>query len=559
MHTLVGFVVAMCVTMVLIPLLMRWSLVLGVQDIPDPRKVHRVPVPRVGGIAMAVGVLLALVIPGGSTRAIQALWVCILILLIFGVWDDRKTLPAGPKFAGQALAVLIAMMWGGISISSATLYERMPLPGWFAVPMTFLFLVGGTNAFNLSDGLDGLAGGMATLCLSGTALLAYTVGNTIVGGTALIMVGALIGFLRFNTHPARIFMGDSGSQVLGFSAATLTLLLTQDPQIPLSTALPLLLLGVPIVDTLMVMTERLLEGKSPFLADRRHIHHRLLALGFEHWEAVCLLYLLQCCLFVVAWYLRYASDGSVIVAFAVSSAFIIVPIRAAQYLGLQVRRSTSGSGLVAAKSARVAEPHSKRSVRSIALIVLGVVLVIYSLWVLVAGARMSSDEQVLAVALAALLCTRLVLRWRDPDAGWIDKIALYPTAALALFLARQNSSALGQWLTPLAGGRPLSQVVEWFVYPIMAIAIVVSLRGSSDRNFRVTPLDVLVLLIALTIPNLPNSIASVRPLGISIVELVLLFYSLESVSLAAGRSWRWLSAAAASFLICATLLSIMSA
>src|ERR1700679_2006494 len=105
-----------------------------------------------------------------------------------------------------------------------------------------------------------------------------------VGSTAVVMVGALIGFLRFNTHPARVFMGDGGSQVLGFCAAALAVQLTQDQQVPFSSALPFLLLGMPLIDTMMVMTERLLAKQSPFRADRRHIHHRLLALGLQHWE-----------------------------------------------------------------------------------------------------------------------------------------------------------------------------------------------------------------------------------------------------------------------------------
>src|SRR5208283_5137445 len=275
MKTLLGFVLAMSLTMLLIPLLMRWAAPLGFLDQPEARKVHTTPVPRVGGIAMAVAVLLALLIWGITTPAMQALWAGIAILLAFGVWDDRRPLRAASKFVGQAIAALVMMGWGGLRISSLTLTERMMLPAWISLPLTFLFLVGCTNAFNLADGLDGLAGGMAILCLCGTALLAYTVGNNAVGSVAVLMVGALIGFLRFNTHPARVFMGDGGSQMLGFSAAVLALLLTQDQQIPLSTALPLLLLGMPIIDTLMVMSVRLLRGFSPFIADRRHVHHRL--------------------------------------------------------------------------------------------------------------------------------------------------------------------------------------------------------------------------------------------------------------------------------------------
>lgn len=146
MQTLLGFMLAMSVTMVLIPVLMRWAVPLQIMDIPGGRKAHGSPVPRVGGIAMVGGVLLAWMIRGAPSRPMQALIVCAAVLLIFGVWDDRKALAAGPKFAGQAIAALIAILWGTIEIGSVTLDERVPLPAWLSLPLTFFFLVGGTNA-----------------------------------------------------------------------------------------------------------------------------------------------------------------------------------------------------------------------------------------------------------------------------------------------------------------------------------------------------------------------------------------------------------------------------
>jgi UDP-GlcNAc:undecaprenyl-phosphate GlcNAc-1-phosphate transferase len=467
------------------------------------------------------------------------------------VWDDRKTLSAGPKFGGQALAVLIAMFWGGVSINSVTLVERMSLPPWAALPLTFFFLLGGTNAFNLADGLDGLAGGMAMLCLCGTALLAYTVGNAAVGTAAVVMVGALIGFLRFNTHPARVFMGDGGSQMLGFSAALLGLLLTQDPRNPLSTALPLLLLGMPVIDTLMVMTERLLAGRSPFLADRRHIHHRLLALGFEHREAVSILYLLQGCLFVAAWFMRYDPDVRVALTFVVFAVLVIVPLRVAQHFGVRVRRVPAdpkppGAGVAAAAVTGPGAWPARMSFRSIGGFVLSAALVAYAGWVLMTGARPSRDVQILALSLAAILGAGLLLRWRRLDAAWTDKVALYSCAALANFLSRHGLP--GALHLPSAGAAH-GQLIECVLYGVLALAMVACIRGSGERQFKLTPLDILVLLVVVTVPNLPDSIASAKSLGLTIAELALLFYSLEVLSLAVGHRWRWLSGAALVFLI----------
>jgi UDP-GlcNAc:undecaprenyl-phosphate GlcNAc-1-phosphate transferase len=544
-QTLIGFVLAMSVTMVLIPLLMRWAAPLHILDMPDARKLHSGLVPRVGGIAMVTGVLLALLLWGASTRTMQALWVCIATLLVFGVWDDRKTLAAGPKFAGQALAALIAIGWGGVSIASVTFTERIALPVWLATPLTFLFLVGGTNAFNLADGLDGLAGGMATLCLCGTALLAYTVGNTTVGGAAVVMVGALIGFLRFNTHPARVFMGDGGSQVLGFTAAVLALMLTQDPRIPLSTALPLLLLGMPIIDTLMVMSERVLAGRSPFRADRRHIHHRLLELGFEHWEAVSILYVLQGCLLVAAWSMRYDSDLIVASSFVVFSVLVVVPIRLAQHYGIRVRNAPAISSATAAAALTARRPPAL-SLQALGALMLGMALALYALWVLITGAQPSRDVRILAMTLAGMLSLGLLLRWRRTDAGWADKLALYSSAALAIFLSKHSFPG---GLDPQTGQGMHLQLVECILYPVLALSMVVCMRSSGDQPFKITPLDILVLLVVVTVPNLPNSIASARSLGWTVAELVLLFYSLEALTQAAGHHWRWLSGATAAFLI----------
>lgn len=534
-QTLLGFLLAMSITVVLMPLLMRWAGPLHFLDLPDSRKVHAVPVPRVGGIAMDVGILSALLLWGISTRALRTLPVSILILLCFGMWDDRRALDAGPKFLGQLLAVGVAVLWGGVSIATMTLSDRIVLAPWIALPLTFLFLLGGTNAFNLADGLDGLAGGMAMLCLSGIGLLAFTEGDAAVGGAAVIMLGALLGFLRFNTHPARVFMGDSGSQVLGFSAAVLAILLTQNPQSPFSSALPLLLLGIPIVDTLLVMTERLLCLQSPFKADRRHIHHRLLALGFRHWEAVSLLYLLQGALFVAAWFLRYSSDLTVILSFVAVLLTVPMVIRTAQLCRWQLRPLER-----AARVADRGDPGAAplRLTRAAARLWLGLTLAAYAAWVLLLGVRPTRDVSVLALMLGLALGWGLVVRRRREEVGTLDKIALYCSAALAIFLSKQ---ALPAW------GRPA--LVEWLFFPAMLIALAVCIRSVKDREFRFTPLDILVLLLVVTIPNLPDSIASTRSLGISVAELVLLFYGLEALIFTTGRQWRWLTGAAAVFLL----------
>ena len=204
----------------------------------------------------------------------------IAVILLFGVWDDIRGLDYRLKFLGQITAVLIVVLYGGVVIRFVPLSGLEPLPDYVAIPFTVFALIGITNAVNLADGLDGLAGGITLLSLGMIGILAYPTGDTNVPLAAIAVIGSIVGFLRFNTYPARIFMGDGGSQFLGFSAGVLVVMLTQESNTALSPALTLMILGLPILDTGMVMAQRLHEGRSPFLPDKNHIHHKLLALGF---------------------------------------------------------------------------------------------------------------------------------------------------------------------------------------------------------------------------------------------------------------------------------------
>ena len=306
MDLLLAFILAMALTMALIPLLMRRAGAMHVLDAPAERKVHERPMPRVGGIAMAVGVAVPLLLWLRLRPAHRGLrWSSALIVLLFGVWDDRATLSPGIKFLGQLIAVRIVVLVGGVEIHSLTFAARVELPAIVAAPLTVLFLLGVTNAINLSDGLDGLAGGTTFLCCAAIALLGFGTDLAFVSTVAVVVMGSLLGFLRYNSFPARVFMGDGGSQFLGFTVGVLAVLLTQNEALPFSAALPLLLLGLPILDTLTVIAIRLRERRSPFSADKNHLHHRLLGLGFEHFEAVGVIYLLQGALFLLAWQLRF--------------------------------------------------------------------------------------------------------------------------------------------------------------------------------------------------------------------------------------------------------------
>lgn len=543
MDLMLGFLLAMSVTMALIPPLMqaaeRWHFL----DAPGARKVHTTPVPRVGGIAMAAGTLLTLLISGQFAQPMPAYLAGVLVLLMFGVWDDRVTLSAGPKLLGQVIAVLLIMVWGDVTIATTTLTERLALPEWISWPLTFVFLIGVTNAINLADGLDGLAGGTTLLSLSALALLAFTAGTPFVGVVAIVIVGAILGFLRYNTHPARVFMGDGGSQILGFSAAVLAVVLTQDELTPLSSALPLLLLGIPIIDTLMVMTQRMLEGRSPLQADRNHIHHRLLALGFDHHEAVMGIYLLQASLFVTAWYLRYESDLTIIALFAGLSLLAIGSLQLAGTSGWRLRPLNRGGEIGPSRVGQLVawlRAPNRLPLWSLAVTATGVALYLGAVGF--ENPHPSVDVQIMAAVVALAMLVLMGLRWRQAEAGWALKGAVFLALVMAVYFDRQTTTFL-----------ETTTALQITLFAALVIAIVIRFRVASDRRFRVTPLDILVIFIAVAVPNLPGSVISSATAGESIATLVVLMYGVETLFSAAAHWWRLPSLAALLYLAACSL------
>src|ERR1700735_1952025 len=349
MHYVIPFIVSMVVTMVCLPVLVclgrKWLMV----DHPGARKVHAVAVPRVGGVAMACGVFIASVFSISLQTADILFLVAAAVLTTFGGLDDRFDLDFRIKFVGQLTAVAIVIVAGDARIESIALDDRLWLPAWLSWPITVLFLVGVTNAVNLADGLDGLAGGTTFLCFCAIALLSGVGFPGSSTALSLAFAGAVLGFLRFNTYPASVFMGDAGSQLLGFGIGVLSIRATQSPGSEVSAAIPILLLAIPILDTLSVMVQRIGEGRSPFSPDKNHIHHKLLALGFGHHEAVMVIYVMQAALFLVAYFLRYESDllilGVVTAFFALSISVFAAATRFGWRLRGGGRAAAADSGL----------------------------------------------------------------------------------------------------------------------------------------------------------------------------------------------------------------------
>ncbi len=284
------------------PLVLRLAHRFDLFDAPDARKIHDDDsIPRLGGLAIVAPMLLAglaALLPGGpAAEALRAASPVLLVIAVsglgvfaMGLADDLTGLRPRTKLLVQTLAATGVFM-AGARIDHLELPPFGPLPlGLLAWPATLLWILGLTNAVNLIDGLDGLAAGVCAIAAGVLAAFAIIRGDVVIAVPMLALAGALLGFLVFNFNPARIFMGDSGSQFVGFVLASISLVGYYKATTAAALALPLLALGVPIFDMLLAIARRVLAGRSPLAADREHIHHKLLERGLPHRAAVLALY-----------------------------------------------------------------------------------------------------------------------------------------------------------------------------------------------------------------------------------------------------------------------------
>lgn len=519
MQLFLAFIVALSVTAALIPLLAKWAPAFGLTDAPGPRKVHSVPVPRVGGLAMAAGLFFASILMADLNPALWGLLLALLVLVLFGLWDDRVTLGWRAKLSGQVIAVGICMAVGHIHVGTLSFGVFDLEPSIASTVITFFFLLGITNAINLADGLDGLAGGMALLCLCAIALFAMASGNTAVAAVALIEAGAVLGFLRFNTHPARVFMGDCGSQTLGLSVGALALLATQGDASVLSSALPLLLLGLPIVDTLSVMLTRVRAGRSPFSADRNHLHHRLLALGFTHREAVSIIYLLQVGLVLFAYFLRFERDWEILLAFIVFAGITLYLLYRASSTGWRLRRPEVATGVLT--RATNGPTHGAMLVNAGALGVMVTSLVAYAGLIVYRSNQVSADVGTICAALALLLL--VLTAWKaETSLHWLERSAAYFSVVLIVYLDQTIPHA------PQMG-----PALSWVLVGTAGVAALVRYGLCPVWRFEVTTLDLIVIFIAVVVPNLPGSFMLPPDLPGGMAKAVILLYDVEML-MAAG-------------------------
>lgn len=280
-------------SLLLTPLVKKFSIKIGAIDKPDERKVHKKIMPRMGGLAILISFIVGCLIFIPNPMQIWPVLVGAIIIGITGLLDDMYSLSPRVKLFGQILAATIPVL-GGVQIDFITLPSGEIINfGWLAIPLTMLWIVAITNAINLIDGLDGLAAGVSSIAIITISILALSLGNPLTVLMGVILLGSTLGFLVFNFYPAKIFMGDTGSLFLGYMISVLSVIgLTKSAAI-FSLMIPIIILAVPIMDTTFAIIRRIVQKKPLSAPDKFHLHHCLIRLGFTHRQSVIIIYLLS--------------------------------------------------------------------------------------------------------------------------------------------------------------------------------------------------------------------------------------------------------------------------
>lgn len=273
---------------------------IGAVDVPkDDRRMHNKPMPLIGGLAIFLSFTVVTLIFFDVSNDILTLWLGGLLLIILGIFDDIKDVNAWIKLAVQIIVALIAIYFG-VVIESIYIFGTHVEFGWLSYPITIFWIVALINAFNLIDGLDGLSCGVCSICCLSMFVIAILMGNYHCALLTSILFGACAGFLPHNFNPAKIFMGDTGAYFLGFVLAIISIEGLFKISTLISFLLPTIVFALPLFDTAFAFLRRILNGQGPFTADKRHLHHRLIAFGLSQRQAVLVLYVISALFGLVA-------------------------------------------------------------------------------------------------------------------------------------------------------------------------------------------------------------------------------------------------------------------
>lgn len=327
LQLLLPFFVALSVTFIATPIVKKIALKMGSLDYPSPRKIHDRPTPQLGGIAIYIGVIVACIATFNLSSQLLGIILGTSIALVTGILDDIVKLSPIQKLLGQVIAAIVTIKFGiTITFLTSPFDGEMIYLGFMSTPITLLWLVGLMNTMNLIDGLDGLAAGVASISAVIITTVALATNQYMAAGIAIALLGSSLGFLKYNSSPAQIFMGDSGSMVLGYILAISSIIGVFKSTLTLSVVIPVLIMGIPISDTIFAIIRRIKNKQDIFQADTKHIHHRLLSEGFSTKETVWICYGLSLILGIIAFMMSLVTGLTAQVLFSCVVMLILVSV-----------------------------------------------------------------------------------------------------------------------------------------------------------------------------------------------------------------------------------------
>ena len=338
---LLSYTFAFLITFFAIPIIIEVARRKKLFDEPDERKVHKMVIPTLGGLGIFGGFILATLIgsPVGSNE-LQYFVAAAIVIFFLGIKDDILVLSVAKKFIGQLIAAGIIIKFGGVQITNMHGFLGIEhIQSSMSVCLSFFTIIVIVNAFNLIDGVDGLAGTIGIIALISFGLWFFSIGNLTISLVAMTSAGAILGFLFFNWQPSKIFMGDTGALMIGFLLSYMAIqfinlnfaLPANHPtkfQASISTAICIVI--IPVFDTLRVIILRLRRMQSPFKADKNHLHHQFLNLGYSHAKTVLYLGAINLCFILLAWLLRNQKDELILPLVVLSCLLINYLLKKAQ-------------------------------------------------------------------------------------------------------------------------------------------------------------------------------------------------------------------------------------
>ena len=527
---LTPLVTAVAISMALIPVFARFATHLGLIDRPNSRKVHVNPIPRVGGIGIVGGSLISIGLLVPMDPLMHAYIFGSLILFVFGVWDDRQEIGHYVKFVGQFVAALVVVLYGDLYVKIFPFIPDGELPAVVAIQFTVIAIMGMINAINHSDGLDGLAGGESLISVAAIAFLAHFAGGDAGLIIALTLIGGIFGFLRFNTYPAKVFMGDSGSQFLGFTLAFLVILLTQQIDTTLSPAVALLLLGLPVVDIIAVFVIRMRSGMHWFRASRNHIHHRLLDLGFVHEESVIVIYSIQVQCVTLGVLLRNEPDWLLLAIYLILCVGFLGVIGHAEKIGwrrnqvVQNNASKAHIDRIYLRNLLIVAP------RKFLAFGIPAYLVASSLFV----EEVPRDFAVMSALISVLIIIEMLFG-RAPR-SIMRRAMIYITAVFVVYLGVNYPPALAHIAEPAVA----------LFYTLVALSFAIAVKFSPGRRkveFKTTNMDYLVLAVLLGSFFATKGLIFGDDAMVFAIEIIVIFYACELLVTESRERWNALGAA----------------